>query len=88
MSHLSTTAALIHPFPLFERATAGFTQFIVATHSPILLTYPDAVIVSFDDGALGRVRLEDTTQYQITRSILEHPEVYWRHLRGGGRRDE
>jgi hypothetical protein len=28
------------------------------------------------------VRLEDTTHYQITRGILEHPEHYWKHLRG------
>lgn len=58
----------------------GDSQFIVATHSPILLTYPGASIVSFDHGALENVKLEDTSQFQITRDILNHPEMYWRHL--------
>ncbi len=56
-------------------------QFVIATHSPILLTFPDAAIVNFDDPALPLVCLEDTPHYQITRGILEDPERYWRHLR-------
>ena len=57
------------------------SQFIVATHSPILLTFPDADIISFDGESLERVTLEDTSHYQITRGILENPDRYWRHLR-------
>jgi predicted ATPase len=60
----------------------GRTQLIIATHSPILLTFPGAEILALDDGPLRPVRLEDTTHYQITRGILEHPEHYWKHLRG------
>ena len=52
-------------------------------HSPILLTYPGAEIVSFDSAALPTVRLEDTSHYRITKGILEHPESYWRHLVDG-----
>ena len=59
---------------------SGGTQFIIATHSPVLLTFPGAAIVSFDDGELSRVTLEDTSHYQITRGILEAPERYWRYL--------
>lgn len=55
-------------------------QFIVATHSPILMTYPDAQILVFDEGEISSSRLEDTAHYQITRGILEAPERYWRHL--------
>jgi predicted ATPase len=62
----------------------GTVQFIVATHSPILLTYPDADIVSFDDPALPRVALRDTQHYQITRGILDAPERYWKHLLADG----
>jgi predicted ATPase len=61
-----------------ERVDGGRTQFIIATHSPILLTFPEAAIVSFDDAGLPRVRLEDTSHYQITRGILERPERYWK----------
>ena len=58
----------------------GKTQFIVATHSAILLTYPDARIVSFDEPCLKTVALEDTSHYQITRRILHNPASYWNHL--------
>ena len=56
------------------------SQFIIATHSPVLLTFPGAQILSFDDGRIRRVALEDTSHYQITRGILHNPAVYWRHL--------
>jgi predicted ATPase len=61
-------------------AAQGSAQFIVATHSPILLTYPDADIVSFDGDRLTSVRLEDTSHYQITHGILQNPQRYWKHL--------
>ena len=63
-----------------QLVTGGNTQFVIATHSPILLTFPHADIVSFDETPLRGVRLEDTSHYQITRGILETPERYWRLL--------
>ena len=60
---------------------AGSAQFLIATHSPILMTYPDAELVSFDDPALPSVRLEETSHFQIMRGMLENPARYWRHLR-------
>ncbi|MEC0126578.1 AAA family ATPase [Paenibacillus pabuli] len=48
------------------------SQFIIATHSPILLGYPGARILSFDDGQIQDVEYEDTEHYQITRSFLEN----------------
>lgn len=70
-----TLLALMHSF-----ARTGRSQFFVATHSPILLTYPGATIISFDDGQLERIALEDTTHFQLTRDLLNNPEMYWRHL--------
>lgn len=70
--------ALMH-----KLAEGGNVQFFVATHSPILLTYPGATIISFDSGTLERIALEDTTHYRITRGILNSPESYWKHLRDG-----
>ena len=64
-----------------ELVAAGRTQFVVATHSPILLTFPDADIVSLDDVPLRSIKLEETSHYQITRGILEAPDRYWRLLR-------
>jgi predicted ATPase len=70
---------------LMARLVARQTvQFIVATHSPILLTYPQAQIVSFDDRDLAPIALRDTKHYQITKGILDSPERYWKHLLGEG----
>jgi predicted ATPase len=59
----------------------GKAQFIVATHSPILLTFPQAQILTFDGDAVRETCLEETSHYQITRGILQNPAVYWKHLR-------
>ena len=70
-----TLLALMH-----KLVRSGQSQFFVATHSPILLTYPGATIISFDFGLLERIKLEETSHYQITRDLLNNPEMYWRHL--------
>jgi predicted ATPase len=62
----------------------GKSQFIIATHSPILLTFPGARILSFDGGSIQPISLEDTSHYQITKGILQNPAVYWRHLQRNG----
>jgi predicted ATPase len=48
----------------------GHAQFIIATHSPILLAYPGAQIFSFDSSRIEEVRYEDTTHYRIYRQFL------------------
>ena len=55
-------------------------QFFIATHSPIILTFPDAALLAFDGGRIVPTRLEDTSHYQITKGLLDHPERYWRYL--------
>lgn len=66
---------------MYQRTRGGKSQFLIATHSPILMTYPHARIVSFDGEKLETLGFEETTHYQITRGILDSPESYWRHLR-------
>ncbi len=56
------------------------TQFIIATHSPILLAYPNAAIYSCDGNMLERVDYTDTKHYQISKGFLNNPEQYLRHL--------
>lgn len=53
------------------------SQFIMATHSPILMAYPDAVIYQCDGDGIRQIAYEDTEHYQIMRSFLTHP---WRML--------
>lgn len=55
-------------------------QFIIATHSPMLLTLPGATILSLEDGELRQVEYTETEHYQLTRSFLEAPERFYRHL--------
>jgi predicted ATPase len=59
----------------------GRSQFILATHSPILLTFPGAAILSFDGAAVQAIGVEETSHYQITRGILQNPASYWQHLK-------
>jgi len=58
----------------------GDAQFVIATHSPILMTFPGATLLHFEAGRIEPTRLEDTSHYHITKGILEHPERYWQHL--------
>ncbi len=50
------------------------SQFIIASHSPILLGAPDAEILSFDGDSIQRVEYEDTDSYQITKMFVEDRE--------------
>ena len=47
-------------------------QFIIATHSPILLSYPNAKILQFDGSGITEVAYEDTEHYAVTRDFLNH----------------
>ncbi len=50
------------------------SQFIIATHSPILLGLPDADIWSFDDGQIHPCKYEETGSYEITELFINHRE--------------
>ncbi|UYM15178.1 AAA family ATPase [Endozoicomonas euniceicola] len=58
----------------------GHAQFLIATHSPILLSYPGAKVISFDDGCIKEINYQDSSHYQLTKSFLEAPERYFRWL--------
>jgi len=50
------------------------SQFIIATHSPIILAYPDAQIYQVTNNGLELTNYEDTEHYAITKSFLLNPE--------------
>ena len=54
-------------------------QFLIASHSPILLAFPAAKIYEFTAEGLTQVGHEDTALYQLPRSFLEAPERFLRH---------
>jgi predicted ATPase len=57
-----------------------YCQFIVATHSPMLLGYPEAQIYSFDDSPIRAIAYEETSHYQLTRRFLENRHTIFREL--------
>ena len=59
------------------------SQFIIATHSPILMAYPDATIYSLTEQAITKVRYTDTEHYAVTREFLNRHETMLKDLLGG-----
>ncbi|WP_137790163.1 AAA family ATPase [Bacillus sp. E(2018)] len=59
---------------IHDLTTQGDTQFIIATHSPILLGYPNADILSFDDGKISTIDYESTDHFQVTKYFLNNRE--------------
>ena len=50
------------------------SQFIIATHSPILMAYPQAKIIFLDDRGYTELRYEETEHYSLTRDFLNKPQ--------------
>ena len=50
------------------------SQFVIATHSPILMAYPGACIYQLSQNGIQKTAYRDTEHYQITRRFLEAPE--------------
>lgn len=65
---------------LHQLASMKVAQFIVATHSPILLTLPGATVLNIEEGQLREVSYRDTEHFQLTRDFLNAPERFHRYL--------
>jgi predicted ATPase len=52
------------------------SQFIIATHSPILLGFPDALIYSFDGSSILPISYEETEPYQITKLFMNNKDYF------------
>jgi len=58
----------------------GQSQFIIATHSPIILAYPGAQILDFDTSPVSETAYEETSHYQITKGFMDNRDLYLRKL--------
>ena len=56
------------------------SQFIIATHSPILLAYPGALIYQVSKNGIEQITYENTEAYQITQAFLKSPERMFKEL--------
>ncbi len=64
---------------LTETGRAGHAQFVVATHSPIILACPGARIYDFDHSPIRAVKYEDTEHFKVYKSFLENRGKYTRN---------
>lgn len=65
---------------IHDLETPGHAQFIIASHSPILLAYPGATLYSFSSDGISEIAYRETEHYLLTRSFLNEPERYLEHL--------
>ena len=63
-----------------DRCVKEGAQFIIVTHSPILLGLPGAEILSFDDGRIHPCTYEETDSYQVTSLFINNREQLLRRL--------
>jgi predicted ATPase len=72
---LSPTRVLALISILKEGVDCG-SQFVVATHSPILMAFPEADILALDGDTLTRVAYDEVEHVVVTRSFLRNPDSY------------
>jgi predicted ATPase len=65
---------------LHDLASPGHAQFLIATHSPIILSYPGAVLYDLDGDAIRETSYRDTRHFLVTRDFLNAPERFFKHL--------
>ncbi|OHD63769.1 MAG: AAA family ATPase [Spirochaetes bacterium RBG_13_51_14] len=61
---------------LNDMGQAGHAQFIIATHSPIILALPGADIFSFDEAPVQKVRYEETEHYRIYKEFMNRRDLF------------
>ncbi|MGJ3240755.1 MAG: AAA family ATPase [Anaerolineae bacterium] len=65
---------------MLHKMVAQNAQFIISTHSPIILAYPNATIYNFVGGRIERAEYDSLEHVQIMRDFLNNPNAYLRHL--------
>jgi predicted ATPase len=73
---LSPQSQLVLLKILQETTRGGHAQFIIASHSPILLAYPGATIYSFDHAPVKTIGYRETAYYRLYKDFLDRPEHY------------
>jgi predicted ATPase len=63
-----------------DRLVKNDSQLIIATHSPMLMAFPNAEILEFSSDGIKRVNYRDTEHYKITKQFLENPEKMLHYL--------
>ena len=67
---------------LIQERAGENCQFIVATHSPIILSCPGAKIWEFSSDGIATRQFDELEHVRFYREFLASPERYWRHIDG------
>lgn len=78
---LSPTRQLAFLALLHDKTSSNKCQFVIATHSPILLAYEPATIYHFGQDGVSTTKYKDTEHYRVTKDFLDAPELYVRNLK-------
>ena len=73
-------ARLLRLLVLMRELVEKNSQFIISTHSPILMAYPGAVIYELTEDGIAPTAYRDTAHYQLTKRFLEDPERMFSYL--------
>ena len=65
------------------RLVRDASQLIIATHSPMLMAFPDAVIYEISESGIERVRFEETEHFKLFKTFLSNPDRFFRALLDG-----
>lgn len=64
----------LNAIAIIDKLVKSDSQFIIATHSPILLAYPNAKIIQIDENGLTQLQLEDTDHYRLYSAFFKNPK--------------
>jgi len=67
---------------------SGNVQVIIATHAPILLSYPGATLYQFDNDEISETTLDQTDHYRVTKAFLSNPDRYLAEIFGDSELDK
>lgn len=65
---------------MIDELVKNNSQFIIATHSPILMAYPNADILEFSEQGIHKVGYRETEHYKITKQFIDMPERMVKYL--------
>lgn len=65
---------------LMDELVKKRSQFIIATHSPIIMAFPGADIIQFSEKGMERVSYRETESYRITKQFMDDPERMIKYL--------
>ncbi len=68
---------------LYRQTRSGDVQFIISTHSPIILSYPAAQILSFDYVPIQEIEYEETSSYRFYAGFIANRQAYLEALNNG-----